>query len=194
MPRKDAGKSGQFVVPGDRLAVIEELISGPGTYVSRDGTINSAVTGRVAIDAAKRTVSVNPKTRLPVLPREGSIVIGKVATVQDKVAIAQIFKINNTPITSKPFIGSLHVSSASSNYVKSMFDVFKAEDIIRARVASDKNSAYQLSTADGQLGVLYAFCSRCGNALEKKGWTLQCPVCKNLEERKLAPDYGEAEI
>ncbi len=194
MPRKDLGKSGQFVVPGDRLAVIEELISGPGTYVRNDGIIHSSITGRVAIDTAKRTVAIYPDVHLPVVPCEGGTVIGEVSSVQEKMAIVQIFKINKTTITSKPFTGSLHVSSVSSNYVRSMFDACKAGDIIRARVASDKNFAYQLSTVDGHLGVLYAFCSRCGNVLLKKGRLLQCEVCKNLEERKLAPDYGEAEI
>ena len=37
-------KSGLFVVPGDRLGVIEEFTSGPGTYIE-DGIIHSKITG-----------------------------------------------------------------------------------------------------------------------------------------------------
>lgn len=191
MARKSVERSGQFVVPGERLAVIEELLSGPGTYASDDGAIYSSTTGQVLVDTFSKTIAVHPRVHLPVMPREGSVVIGQVSSVQDKVATIQIFKVGRRYLSSGFFTGSLHVSMVSADYVQTMFDAFKVGDIIRAKVASDKNLAYQLSTVDRTLGVLYAFCSRCGFPLVKDR-TLQCQVCKNVEERKLAPDYGEA--
>lgn len=191
MPQKSVEKSGQFVVPGERLAVIEELLSGSGTYASEDGTIYSSITGQVLVDTFNKTVTVHPWVHLPVMPREGSIVIGQVSSLQDKVATVQIFKVGRKYLSSGIFIGSLHISMVNADYVKTMFDAFKVGDIIRAKVVNDKNLAYQLSTIDRTLGVLHAFCSRCGFPLERKQ-NLQCQVCKNVEERKLAPDYGEA--
>jgi len=191
MSQKSVEKSGQFVVPGERLAVIEELLSGPGTYTGEDGTIYSSITGQVLVDTFNKTVTVHPWVQLPIMPREGSVVIGQVSSVQDKVATVQIFKVGSKYLSSGSFTGSLHVSMVSADYVKTMFDAFRVGDIIRANVASDKNLAYQLSTVGRTLGVLYAFCSRCGFPLAK-GRALQCQVCKNVEERRLAPDYGEA--
>lgn len=193
MARKSVEKSGQFVVPGEDLAVIEELLSGPGTYADDDGTIYSSTTGQVVVDTSNKTVTVYPRVHLPVMPHEGSVVIGQVSSVQDKVATVQIFKIGSKYLSSGSFTGSLHVSMVSPEYVKSMFDAFKVGDIIRATVASDKNLAYKLSTIDRKLGVLYAFCSRCGFPLVKRR-KLQCQVCENIEERRLAPDYGRADF
>jgi len=191
MSQKSVEKSGQFVVPGERLAVIEELLSGPGTYAGEDGTIYSSITGQVSVDTFNKIVAVYPRVHLPVMPHEGSVVLGQVSSVQDKGAAVQIFKVGRKYLSSGLFTGSLHVSMVNADYVKTMFDAFKVGDIIRAKVVSDKNLAYQLSTVDRTLGVLYAFCSRCGFPLMRKR-NLQCQVCKNVEERKLAPDYGEA--
>ena len=76
-------------------------------------------------------------------------------------------------------------------YVELMFDVYRPGDVVRARVISDKNRVYHLSTKDKNLGVVYAFCSRCGYALEPKGHDLFCLRCGKTEKRKTALDYGK---
>jgi exosome complex component CSL4 len=72
--------------------------------------------------------------------------------------------------------------------------VCKPGDIIRAKVISEKNQIYHLSTVDKNLGVLYAFCSRCGTLLEQKRYEMHCSKCGNIEQRKTALDYGKEEI
>jgi exosome complex component CSL4 len=42
---------------------------------------------------------------------------------------------------------------------------------------------------DARLGVIAAYCSRCGAPLVKEKNVLKCRVCGNTEMRKLAPDY-----
>lgn len=191
MLERNVKRSGQFVVPGERLGVIEEFLPGPGTYV-RNGAIYSSITGHMLIDALRKTVSIYPRVHLPVVPHEGSVVIGQVSSVQDKFATVQIFKVGKKDLPSGFFSGNIHVSMVSPDYVKSMFDAFKVGDIVRASVVNDKNLMYQLSTANEELGVLYAFCSRCGHSLLLKNHFLHCLVCKNVERRKTAPDYGNA--
>ena len=193
MSEKTGDRSGRFVVPGDKIGVIEEFLPGPGTYVS-DGEIYSSTTGRMIVDASNKTVSVYPHAHVPIIPKEGKIVTGQVSMVQDKIAVVQIFNIGKEYVPSALFTGSVHISMVSRGFVESMFNVLKTGDIILAKVINDKNTSYQLSIADRELGVLYAFCSHCGNLLMLNNQRLQCPICKNVEERKIAPEYGVAAI
>jgi len=182
-------KSGQLVVPGDRLGVIEEFEPGPGTYVG-EGTIYSLTTGRALMDLLHKRVSVYPGVKASGVPRVGSIVLGQVAEAQSKQATVRIFQVGNR-VLSGFFTGLLHISDVSPRYVESMYDVCKAGDLIRAKVVSDRNRVFHLSTNDKDLGVVYAFCSRCGHLLSFRRMRMRCPECGNLERRKTAQDYGK---
>jgi exosome complex component CSL4 len=186
-------KSGAFVSPGDRLGVIEEFSPGPGTYVEQ-GVIYAKATGRTLIDLLNKQVSVYPVVRSASSPKAGSIVIGQVQQTQNQTATVRIFKIGEK-ILSGPFIGVLHISDASPVYVDSMFDVCKAGDIVRAKVVSEANRMYHLSTAvDRNLGVIFAYCSNCGYVLQWRRSRMRCPNCGRIENRKVASDYGKGEF
>ena len=183
-------RSGKFVVPGEKLGVIEEFMPGPGTYV-HNGTIYSKITGRTLVDVLSKKVSVYPVVHTAPVPRVGSIVIGQVYNVQSKIAIIRIWRIGKK-LLSGFFSGILHISDVSRGYVEHMNDVYKTGDIVRAKVISEKNRAYHLSTAEKNLGVIYAFCSGCGHLLNLERGRLKCPRCGNIEKRKVASDYGRA--
>ncbi|MCW4020017.1 MAG: RNA-binding protein, partial [Candidatus Bathyarchaeota archaeon] len=74
-------RSGQFVVPGQKLGVIEEFIPDSGTYVE-DGIIHSENVGYILMDFANKKVSVYPAARNLNMPKVGSIVVGNVRSVQ----------------------------------------------------------------------------------------------------------------
>jgi len=185
-------KSGQLVVPGDRLGVIEEFTPGSGTY-EQGGTIFSLTTGRALMDLLNKQVSVYPKVHVSSVPHVGSTVVGQASDVQGKQATLRIFLVGDR-LLSGFFSGLLHVSDVSQRYVESMYEVCKAGDIVRARVVSEKNRVFHLTTNDKDLGVVYAFCSRCGSSLVQKRFIMRCPECGNSERRKIAQDYGKGEI
>jgi len=187
--RSSERKNNQFVVPGERLGVIEEFTPDPETYV-KEGIIYSKVIGRALLDLSNKRVSVHPLVHRARVPKVGSIVTGQVSTIQTENASARIFEIDNKQLSGS-FTGVLHISDVQLSYVESMFNVCKPGDIIRAKVISEKNQVYHLSTKDKNLGVVYAFCSRCGYALESKRQTMYCPRCGKLEKRKSALDYGK---
>jgi exosome complex component CSL4 len=182
-------KSGLFVVPGDRLGVIEEFTPGPGTYVE-DGIIHSEVTGRTLLDMLNRQVSVYPLVQTVNVPKVGSIVTGLVLDVRSKQAVLRIFQIGEKMVSGF-FTGMLHISGVSRGYVDSMFDICRPGDIMRAKVISTKNRTFFLSTAEKDLGVVSALCSICGNVLQPGNRGMQCPECGNIEGRKILPDYGK---
>jgi exosome complex component CSL4 len=185
-------KTGQLAVPGDRLGVIEEFIPDAGTY-EKDGVIYSKVIGRVLIDLVHRRVSVHQLIGPSKVPAVGNTVLAQVSNAQSDTAGARIFEIGEEEINGV-FTGILHVSDVALKYVDSMYDVCKSGDIIRAKVVSDKNLTYHLSTKEKNLGVVYAFCSNCGTLLEPKRQGMHCSKCGRIEKRKTASDYGKGLI
>jgi exosome complex component CSL4 len=177
------------VLPGERLGVIEEFTPDPGTYV-KEGIIYSIVIGRVLLDLPNKRVSVDPLVQRAKVPKVGSIVLGQVSHVQTENASAHIFKIDDNSLSGF-FSGILHVSDVQPSYVESMFNVCKPGDIMRAKVISEKNQIYHLSTKEKNLGVIYAFCSQCGYTLELKRQNTYCPKCGRFEKRKTTLDYGK---
>jgi len=185
-------KSGQLVLPGERLGVIEEFIPDAGTYVN-EGVIYSKVIGHALVDFMHKRVSVFPLGRGTKVPKIGSVVIGQVSNVQTQNASVRISQVDKKQI-SGVFSGVLHISDVQLRYVESMFDVCKPGDIIRAKVISEKNRTYHLATQDKELGVVYAFCSNCGQALEQRRQEMYCPRCGGAENRKTALDYGKGTV
>lgn len=180
----------QSVLPGDKLGVVEQFLPGTGTY-EKEGTIYSNFTGTARIDLKNKRVTVVPTTRVPQLPKEGTTVLASVTHAQEKMATVSIWKIEDK-ILQTPFTAILHISSSSPRYERNMSDVCKAGDILRARVIDMTNRIPQLTTAGRGLGVVKAFCSKCGAVLEFTNRRLQCPACGNLERRRLAEDHGAA--
>jgi exosome complex component CSL4 len=185
-------RSGHLVLPGERLGVIEEFIPDSGTY-SKDGVIYSKIVGCALMDMLNRKVSVYPLVEEAAVPKVGTNVIGQVGNAQSDNVLVRIFKVGDKNL-SGIFSGILHISDVSDRYVDSMNDACKPGDVIRAKVISEKNQIYHLSTADNDSGVLYGFCGRCGNLLEQKRNEMRCPKCGNIENRKIAPGYGKEEI
>ena len=184
--------SSQFVLPGERLGVIEEFTPDAGTYV-REGVIYSKVVGQVLFDLSNKRVSVHSLIHEAKTPKVGSTVLGQVSNIQSDNAGVRIFKIEDKPL-SGVFTGILHVSDVQMSYVDSMFEVCKPGDILRAKVISEKNQTYHLSTKDKDLGVVYASCSNCGYSLELKRQSMHCPRCGKIEKRKITLDYGKAAL
>ena len=188
-------RQGMFVVPGDRIGVIEEFLPGPGTYV-RDGEIRAANVGFLLLNMNARRVSVFRPTKLKgaaCVPRPGHVVVGEVSETQQTYSLARIWMVSSRHLSGF-FTGLLHISNVGLR-VRNMFNVARPGDILRARVLSVKNRVCHLSLADRRLGVIYAFCSNCGELLKaRRDKKLICEACGSLELRKLASDYGEAPL
>ena len=176
-------------MPGDQLGVIEEFMLGKGTYTN-DGVIYSQITGYAHVDRENKKITVFQKTKVPVVPRKGHLVVGEVEYVKGKVAHIKLLKIGRFNLK-KAFPTILHVSYASKYFTKSIQDAFKPRDIISAEVIGDENPPCQLTTAKSELGVLQAYCSNCGAPLVASGRQLVCNRCGNVERRKTSMDYGK---
>ncbi len=178
----------KLVSPGDELGVEEEYFTGPGTYIDRKGKIRSQLLGKVLIDIVNRRIIVKHIKGKPRIPRQGDIVIGIVESVSNDLAFIDITSIENTNIKSTDFTGIIHISQASKEYLETMYDALRVGDVIRAKVLNNSNP-YQLTIKDPNLGVIAAFCTKCGSLLKKQDDRLICPVCGNIEKRKTSILY-----
>ena len=178
---------GSFVVPGERLGVVEEFDPGRGT-VEVNGIVYSSQTGTALLDPNRHVVTVKPITGPVVVPEEGSSIIGVVEKVQEKMAIVNIVVVDGKKMP-LPFTGMLHISNSSPRFERVMGDVVKPNDIIRAKVIDTSQRIPKLTTVGRDLGVIKAYCSRCGNELVLSGRILRCSVCRNVERRRLAEDF-----
>ncbi len=177
-----------FVVPGERLGVVEEFDPGRGT-VEVEGIVYSSQTGLAAVDSNQHVVSVKTAAGPPVVPEEGSTVIGVVEKVQEKMAIVNLVVVDGKKIE-LPFTGMLHISNSSPRFERVMGEVCKPNDILRAKVIDTSQRIPKLTTIGRELGVIKAFCSRCGHELILSGSILRCSNCRNVERRRLAEDFG----
>ena len=178
-------KNGKLVIPGETVSVIEEFMPGPGTYVD-GGRVKAECVGRLRLDLKERRISVRPLVRLRV-PQVGRIVVGQVVSMDDKYAMIRFPSGKFTGF----FTGVLNISMVSRRFVRSMFDVCRIGDIVRAEIVSLANGFCHLSIIGRNLGVIYANCTQCGELLELKGGSLYCPRCMRVEKRKVALGYGK---
>jgi len=175
------------VLPGDRLAVSEEFLPGPHTY-DDSGLIRALVMGKVHRDPKNMEISVEPVVK-PKLINVGDTVVGQVETTQASAASVKIYYVNGMP-TDKDFSGSLSLRSGRPGRGGPRGPPVKLGDIVRCKVVSLLNGIIHLMTNEDETGVVYALCGNCGRPLLRGGNKAKCDECGNVEERKLASDFG----
>ncbi len=185
--------NGVFLLPGDNICVIEEALPGEGTFVE-DGMVLATVTGTVFNDKRKRTVSIFPRVRKPLVPRKGDIVIGQADSVNKHMASVAVKYINGQSVE-PTYSAIMHISQATKAYLDSMFDAIKEGDIVKGKIVDAHTIPIQFTTIYNDLGVIYALCSICGENLRylRRGM-LKCDNCNNVEPRKVAEDFGRAKL
>ncbi len=184
------------VVPGELLGVAEEYEAGPGTYVDEEGFIRAAVPGVARYDSRSRSVRVDPVKR-PRLPGVGSEVVGVVTSVRhDVVVLDLIGEVRLQPVPRflyefpSRLSGAITIANIAEEYVKDINDYYRVGDIVLARTLNG-STPYHLTTVQPQYGVIYAYCSRCGNLLEPvNNRTMKCPACGHVEKRKVSALAG----
>lgn len=180
------------VFPGEKLAVIEEYNDGKGTY-QVDGEVRSTEMGKSSLNEEKRAVEVKKRTREILVTKEGMIIIAAVGSVARRDARVDIFNLDGKNIH-PTYSGVIHISNISRDYIKNIDMAYRSGDTIKAKIINTKNRLNQLTTADPELGAVYAYCSRCGGLLEKKQGKLTCPDCGRIERRKTARNYGKEKL
>jgi exosome complex component CSL4 len=173
-----------IVLPGDKLASIEEFVPGTGTASVGDSVV-STVTGDKQADMSNRVMNVKPaKSATQAIPQVGDYITGFVDSSSPNVAQVTIEAINEVP-SNKQFTAML--SLRDDRRRKS--SPIKAADTIRAKIISTKNSIFHLAIADQKCGVINTVCSNCGGRIVPLGMDrVKCPECGLVDDRLLSED------
>jgi exosome complex component CSL4 len=70
----------------------------------------------------------------------------------------------------------------------------KLGGIVRCKIHSLINEMIHLSIKEDRRGVIFALYGNCGRPLLRAGSRVKCDECGNVEERKLAVDFGTTPI
>ena len=181
------------VLPGDKLAVSEEFLPGRHTY-DDSGLIRALVAGSVVKDTKSMEISVKPAAE-PEIIKVDDWVTGQVEGAQANSANVHIYFHNGKP-TYKDFSGmlSLRGLSGGGRGARRTTPV-KMGDVVRCRVYSLLNGIIHLTIDEPDMGVVAALCGNCGKPLLGGNATrAKCDECGNVEERKLARDFGTTPI
>lgn len=184
-------KNGAFVMPGDKLGIIEQYLLGKGTYED-NGEIKSSVLGNVQIDSKMRTITVKAKSSQPALLKLGDTVYGQITDIKTQRANVNIDCLTDSsrPL-SLPYMGAIHISQAKSGYLDKLTDAFRIGDIVKAKVVKITGDNVDLATVDEDCGVLKAMCTRCRDYMNttQKENEVQCRTCKKKEKREVSINY-----
>jgi len=179
------------VMPGDKLAVSEEYL--PGAHVYDDsGLLRALSVGTVTRDLKRREISVAPSAKANLL-KIGDYVTGQIETAATSNASVAIYYVNGKQ-TDKGFGGMLMLRSGRRERGGRGGPPAKLGDVVRCRVFSLMNGIVHLSIDDDETGVIFALCGNCGRPLQRGGNRAKCVDCGNVEERKLASDFGRMPI
>jgi len=181
------------VLPGDKLAVSEEFLPGRHTY-DNAGSIRALVAGSVLRDVKNMEISVKPAVE-PEIIKVDDWVTGQVEAVQANSANVHIYFLNGKP-TYKDFSGMLSLRDLSGGGRGAHRTTpVKLGDVVRCRVFSLLNGIIHLRIDEPDMGVVAALCGNCGKPLLRGSATkAKCDECGNVEERKLARDFGTTPI
>lgn len=174
-----------MVFPGDKLATIEEFVSGSGSAIVGDSIV-STVVGNEEPDMSNRVMNVSSvKENDNILPTSGDTIIGFVESAQISAAQITIKAINES--TSHKELGGL-LSLRDDRRRKS--NPIRAGDTLRATITSTKNSIYHLSLDCPNCGVLQTVCGNCGGTVVALGKDrVKCRECGFVDERLLSEDF-----
>ena len=178
-------------IPGDKLAVSEEYLPGPHVY-DNSGLLRALAAGTVETDHRKMEISVKPVARAGTL-KVGDYVTGQVEAAAASTAGIRLYYVNGKP-SRRGFTGTLMLRSREARRGIRGGPPVKPGDVVRCRVHSLMNGIIHLSVDEPDTGVLRASCGNCGRLMQRGGSKAKCDECGNVEDRKLAADFGQVPI
>ena len=180
-------EEGSFVFPGDELCC-GNYTCGEGTY-SLGNSCVASLAGSLHTEHTTEppVVSVISENKVT-LPQKDSIVLAQVVNVTPRICKIVIIKVDSVTLQFHlPGVLRKEDVRATEKDSVELFNCFRPGDILRARVISlGDGNAYSLSTAENELGVLYAFSEGDHPMLPASWCEMQCTVSGRREKRKVA--------
>lgn len=177
----------EIVTPGEPICKEEEYLAYKNVYTYDDGTIRAAVVGEVLYDNINRRVMVKPVKEVKI-PKAGDVVVGMVTAMRDDVAFVELLGYDLAKTFKHSYTAILHILQVTDVRGDNLYNYVRLGDIVKAKVLNNYIPLL-ITIKEPKLGIILAFCSKCGNQLYREDDRLICPVCNNVESRKISLDY-----
>ena len=180
----------KLVFPGSFLGYEEEFLPGQNTYEDRGG-VYSAFIGKEELDSESHEAKVRPLTRDTKLISKGTVVLGVVSMLRDKVVILDVFSAekNGKEVSVQSVTGALTIENMANGYVKTAKDLYRLGDVVKARVFKVTPYSLELDTQAPEFGVVKAFGIKSRKPLHLIDGKLRDLVNGSVENRKISKDY-----
>ncbi|MEJ2259632.1 MAG: exosome complex RNA-binding protein Csl4 [Nitrosopumilaceae archaeon] len=173
------------VIPGDKIASIEEYESGYNTFDDGD-MVRASTVGEKILDKSTRVASVK-HPRVLSIPQVGDTVIGTVAAVMSSMIAVSIDYINGKPTTSK-------VECVCSTRNIRRKNIALVNDIVTLKILNHLNGTIHATIDEPKLGVLFTKCRKCGGKVVPMRDAIKCTECSWIDERKLSTNFGNGDF
>ncbi len=173
------------VIPGDKIASIEEYESGYNTFDDGD-MVRASTVGEKILDKSTRVASIK-HPRLLSIPQVGDTVIGTVVAVMSSMIAVSIDYINGKPTTSK-----VECVCSTRNIRKK--NIALANDIVTLKILNHLNGTIHATIDEPQLGVLFTKCRKCGGKVVPMRDAIKCTECSWIDERKLSSNFNNSDF
>ncbi|MFH1780192.1 MAG: exosome complex RNA-binding protein Csl4 [Candidatus Micrarchaeota archaeon] len=168
----------ELIYPGVAIATSEEVTPTSNSF-EEDGMVYSAITG--TIEKERHDAKITGKSIKTLAA--GDLVYGVIENVlSPQMALVKFEPIEKSAITNS--FAFLSISSVKKGYADSFSEYVKIGDYIKARVSEIKKLGIYLTTADPDLGVIKAFCGKCGKQMKQEQNAFKCS-CGKIEKRKI---------
>ena len=173
------------VLPGDKIAVIEEYEAGKNAC--DDGhVVRATVIGQSEIDKETRIVNVNNNKSISI-PEKGDIIIGTVEAVMGSMIAVMIKYVNSEPVKSQ-----VECICPTKNVRKRNVALIK--DLVKLKIVSHLNGAIHATIQEPELGVLFTKCRKCGKDVKPLRDIVKCIECGWTDDRKLSTDFLKSDF
>ena len=137
-------EEGTTVLPGDKVAISEELKAGKGTY-EKDGEIIASM-GKFRVNREEMAAEVEPLSSVPLILHVGDTVIGEVKQVTEAMVLLKIIHIagKHRQVAGERD-AAIHISNVSDEFVENLKNKYRIGDILRGRIIRVE-PAVQMST------------------------------------------------
>ncbi|VVB99192.1 Exosome complex component Csl4 [uncultured archaeon] len=181
-----------IVVPGDFLGFEEEFVAGQDAHEGADGGILASTIGLKALDNGGHEASVKRLTRQVRIMERGCIVHAIVNSIKTNAALVTILDAEKDGEfrTVHNAMASIAVFNIDTQYIRGIDEMFRAGDIVRARVMEVTPYGVELTTKEPQLGVVKAYGIKSRQPLHLIDGKLRDPVTGDTETRKVSSDYA----
>ena len=172
----------QYVIPGDRIAAIEEYEAGNNAFDDGD-MVRSTVIGDTKFNNISRVADIESRASIGI-PDPGDTIIGTVAAVMATMMAVSIQYINGRQTKS-------NVECICSIRNMRLKNVALVNDVVIMRIVSHLNGTIHAVMNEPSLGVIMTKCVKCGGSVVPVRDVIKCTECSWIDERKLSNKFGD---